>query len=104
MANQAGSSQKGATMNVREDEEAAPSAFRLPRRAVRIRPGHLVRMGRLEGTETFPLLIEPAVEGVSAAWWAEAHRAEVEELLLRHGAILFRNFDMRSPASFEQLI
>lgn len=91
-------------MNVREDEEAAPSAFRLPRRAVRIRPGHLVRMGRLDGAGTLPLLIEPAVEGVSAAGWAEAHRAEVEELLLRHGAILFRNFDMRSPASFEQLI
>jgi alpha-ketoglutarate-dependent taurine dioxygenase len=82
-----------------------PTGFRAAvRRPVRVSQQDLVTMGRLdEGHEDFPLVIQPRVENVNPAAWVEGSRELVENLLLRHGAILFRGFSVKGVAPFEDL-
>ncbi|HEX5708017.1 MAG TPA: TauD/TfdA family dioxygenase [Pyrinomonadaceae bacterium] len=73
------------------------------RRSIRLTGSELVKMRPLaDGDDEFPLVVEPNVEGLNAAAWAEAHRAFIESSLLKHGGLLFRGFDVDTPARFEQ--
>ena len=47
-------------------------------------------------------MIEPAAEGIVLADWNLKNRDWVEAQLLVHGGILFRNFNLPSPADFER--
>lgn len=49
-----------------------------------------------------PLVVRPAAEGVELSAWAAANRARVEEDVLKHGAILFRDFDLAGVGDFER--
>ncbi|WP_460135958.1 non-ribosomal peptide synthetase [Pseudomonas sp. S1_E04] len=50
---------------------------------------------------TFPLCVELRDRELAPAIWAEAHREKVEQWLLEHGGIVFRGFDLPTPAAFE---
>src|SRR6266700_828075 len=54
------------------------------------------------GQETLPLVIQPAMDGVNLAGWASNNREYIRSNLAKHGAILFRNFAITSPAKFEE--
>ena len=63
----------------------------------------LVKTGALEGAaEPFPLVLSPGVENVNLIRWAEMNRERVEELLLQHGALLFRGFEVAGVERFEE--
>jgi alpha-ketoglutarate-dependent taurine dioxygenase len=73
-------------------------------RPVRLDQG-LVAFGDLEGPDmsgerAFPLVIRPRVRGVDLPAWTEMSRRLLEELLLRHGALLFRGFDVGGAEEF----
>ena len=90
-------------MKAREDGLSGLSRFHnMQRKAVRISPGAVVRSGYLDEGERFPLVMEPGVEGVNLAGWAAGNREQLEAELLRHGAILFRNFNVSAVSQFEQ--
>ena len=92
-------------MKAREDGLSGLSRFHnMQRKAVRISPGAVVRSGYLDEGERFPLVMEPGVEGVNLAGWAAGNREQLEAELLRHGAILFRNFNVNSAIHLEQFI
>src|SRR4029079_16517089 len=61
-----------------------------------------VRAYQLSPTRKLPLVLEPTVDGIVLSEWNLEHRAWVEHMLLIHGAILFRNFNLPSPADFER--
>ena len=61
-----------------------------------------VRAYQLSATRKLPLVLEPTVDGIVLAAWNLEHREWVEQMLLVHGAILFRGFHMPSPADFER--
>lgn len=71
-------------------------------KAVRVSEGRLVRTGYLEDGETLPLLIQPEVEGLKLAVWAAGQREMIGRELMKHGAILFRGFNVASVAEFEE--
>jgi alpha-ketoglutarate-dependent taurine dioxygenase len=50
-----------------------------------------------------PLVIYPTIEGVDLVAWALSNRELIRTCLLKHGGILFRNFNISSPAVFEQV-
>lgn len=52
----------------------------------------------------FPLVIEPAGDDIDAVAWAAAQPHPIRELLLRHGAILFRGFTGGSVETFRNFI
>jgi len=66
----------------------------------------IVTRGGLAPDQTFPLVIRPrderAAGATQATEWAAAHRDELEQDLLRYGAILFRGFDLGSASAFER--
>ncbi|HEY0378319.1 MAG TPA: TauD/TfdA family dioxygenase [Pyrinomonadaceae bacterium] len=63
----------------------------------------LVKMSPLREDEDLPLVMGPACEGVDLSGWARGRREEIEAELLRHGAILFRGFGVKSVGGFEQV-
>lgn len=64
--------------------------------------GAAVRAYTFSPDNKLPLVVEPAVPGIVLAEWAGQNREWVEEQLKDHGAVLFRNFDLPSPADFER--
>lgn len=60
-----------------------------------------VRSAPLTAEGCLPLLVEPAVSGLDPAAWAGAERDWIECQLRRHGALLFRGFDLATPQAFE---
>lgn len=61
-----------------------------------------VRGYTLSPDQPLPLVLEPATPDVVLADWCAANREWIEAQLLVHGAVLFRNFDLPSPADFER--
>jgi len=56
---------------------------------------------------TSPLLIQPAVSDICIHEWAQRNRSEIDKLLLRHGAILFRGFllaNVDGVSSFSKVV
>jgi alpha-ketoglutarate-dependent taurine dioxygenase len=53
---------------------------------------------------TLPIIIKPTIRGVSLCEWSMLARDQIQALLLRHGAILFRGFDVRSGVEFNRFI
>ena len=61
----------------------------------------LVRTYPLAACEDIPLVMEAARAPMDASEWARSERARIDELLQRHGALLFRNFPLPTPQAFE---
>jgi len=64
----------------------------------------MVKTGYLDEDEKLPLLVQPAHEEVDLALWAQGHKAIIEAQLRKHGALLFRGFDLSSAAKFESFM
>lgn len=61
----------------------------------------LITKSYLAAGETLPLVAEPAIADVDPSNWASNNREFIDSELRRHGAILFRNFQLHSVADFE---
>jgi alpha-ketoglutarate-dependent taurine dioxygenase len=48
-----------------------------------------------------PLILQPAVDDVDLVAWAAHHRELIEQLLHKHGALLFRDFEVDSLSEFQ---
>lgn len=72
------------------------------RKPVNLSAQSLVKSNYLEGTERFPLVLEPAVEGVNLVSWASGAKEYLEKQLEQHGAILLRGFKVDSAEKFQQ--
>lgn len=77
-------------------------------RQIKRKPIHasdvLINERLLDPDQSLPLLIEPAIQGVSLPGWAANNREFIRQRLQRHGAILFRGFDVSSVDEFELLL
>lgn len=62
----------------------------------------LVETGTIDGNP-MPLVVTPATDGVDLADWAAGHRDEIDGWFDRHGAILFRGFNLDGVADFESV-
>src|SRR5262249_27662532 len=65
----------------------------------------LVRLSPLAGSPSrLPLVVEPALPDLDLAAYAAASRGALEELLFRHGALLFRGFGLRTVEAFQKVV
>src|SRR5205823_1028497 len=62
----------------------------------------VIKTGYLHGCEDLPLVIEPAMNDVELVEWAAQNQAFIHTELLKHGALLFRNFNVASVEEFER--
>src|SRR5215216_2004146 len=74
------------------------------RKSMTVSPSSLVKISHLSEGATLPLVVEPAVRGINLSTWATSQREFIEKHLLKHGGILFRNFNIRNASEFEQFI
>jgi alpha-ketoglutarate-dependent taurine dioxygenase/acyl carrier protein len=87
-----------------EYEESVAKDLRIARRkTISLSSEMLVSTGYLTHTEQLPLVIQPAVEDVDLIGWAGDNREFIEAELLKHGAILFRDFQVTSALEFEKV-
>lgn len=73
-------------------------------KAINLCAEKLVETELLAPEQTLPLVVKPAVGGVSLAAWAAGNREFIEAQCQQHGAILFRNFGVGTVEEFEQVI
>jgi alpha-ketoglutarate-dependent taurine dioxygenase len=64
----------------------------------------LVVTSHLDERKRLPLVNEPSNENVSPFDWVAMEREQIEAQLLKHGAILFRNFKLDSAEQFERFV
>lgn len=74
------------------------------RKASPIRQDSLVTMAPLSSGATLPLLVQPTVPDLDLVEWGRGRRATLEPLLRRHGALLFRGFQVSGLAGFETFV
>jgi hypothetical protein len=72
------------------------------RKPVNILALDMVRTGYLPQEASMPLVVEPNIDNINLADWAVNNGAYIEENLLKHGAILFRGFNVSSPGQFQK--
>ena len=84
------------------DPKAQLSSKAMQRRP--IQTGALVREHALDPASPLPLVIEATTRAVDLCAWAGTRRAELEQKLFEHGALLFRGFGIDRVEPFERLI
>ncbi|UZW58371.1 non-ribosomal peptide synthetase [Lysobacter enzymogenes] len=73
-------------------------------RSVRISQQTLVKTGFHEACGPCPLVVQPVVDGLNLAAWADANVGFIDERLATHGAILFRGFRLPEVSEFERFV
>jgi alpha-ketoglutarate-dependent taurine dioxygenase len=77
-------------------KEAGPSVI--------VSDEHLVRACFLTEGQELPRVLEATIAGVDLATWAANYPEEIEENVLKYGAVLFRNFEVHSARDLERAI
>jgi alpha-ketoglutarate-dependent taurine dioxygenase len=88
------------------NEEGSPlNVFRRgERKVMRFSQEELVTTSYLNHSQQLPLVMRPSTYKLDLAVWAGENRAYIEGELGKHGAILFRDFDLESVPEFERFI
>lgn len=81
--------------------QISPMRRRIP---IKVLPGEEVNIRVPAERATLPVIIQPAIRGINLCGWSISARDRIQSLLLRHGAILFRDFDVTSGEEFKRFI
>ena len=74
------------------------------KRRVGVSLAELVRVSDLYGDGSLPLMVQSQVEGVSLCGWGLSNKSLIEGKLLQYGGVLFRGFQVRDVADFEEFV
>ncbi len=72
------------------------------RKSIKVSQEELIRLSYLDARDSFPLVIEPNIEDLNLLLWTRNNLEFIDSHLLRHGAILFRNFSANTVSQFEK--
>jgi alpha-ketoglutarate-dependent taurine dioxygenase/acyl carrier protein len=82
--------------NFKKFKTIKPKAVTLPEK-------QLIKTNFLQAGQSLPLVIEPDSDEIDLADWTASNREIIESHLLKHGAILFRGFNINSVPEFEKV-
>lgn len=74
------------------------------RKHVKIAKEELFQTSFLQAKNSLPLVITSSVKGVNLAVWANSNQDFIDKILLKHGAIVFRGFNVNGAIEFEEVI
>ena len=80
----------------------SPMFKKVKPKAVSLPTSEVVGRSYFDPERRFPLIVQPATPEIDLADWAANHRDLVDADLVRHGAILFRGFEIETPPVFER--
>jgi amino acid adenylation domain-containing protein len=90
------------TMQQQERKAAKRQKFMsIAPKAVSLTAEQLIKTDYLQSGQNFPLVIQPNTTETDLISWVENNREYLETELLKHGAILFRDFQIKSASEFE---
>ncbi|MBD2690473.1 non-ribosomal peptide synthetase [Anabaena catenula] len=90
------------TMQQQERKTAKRQKFmNIAPKAVSLSVEQLIKTDYLQEGQKFPLVIQPNNSEVDLISWAENNREYLGTELFKHGAILFRGFNVKSVSEFE---
>ncbi|HEY0079206.1 MAG TPA: amino acid adenylation domain-containing protein [Pyrinomonadaceae bacterium] len=92
---------KAAEKSRREDLKRRKFMSIKPQR-VSLKQEELVRRELMHTGRTMPLVVEPVEGSVDLVGWVKAHRELIADDLLKHGALLFRGFQVDLMTEFQQ--
>jgi alpha-ketoglutarate-dependent taurine dioxygenase len=73
------------------------------RKALDLSQDTMIHTSTFQPGAKLPLVVTPAVDNFDLADWARTNRDFINSRLLEHGAILFRGFNLQTPADFERV-
>jgi len=73
------------------------------RKAVDLSQFNPIKESQMEADQLLPLVMEPATDQVDLADWARSNRDYIAQKLHKHGGVLFRRFNLRTPQDFERV-
>ena len=74
------------------------------RRSISLQGQELVKISFWDEQKCFPMVVEPAIEGLNLNAWARNNKDFLDSNLLKHGALLFRHFGAQPVEDFDQFI
>lgn len=74
------------------------------RRSISVSQESLVTTTQLHDRSTLPMVVTPTVAGLNLTTWATNNHAQIEDMVLKHGGVLFRGFGVRSSEELEQFV
>lgn len=74
------------------------------RKAGTIRTNNLIRTEPLQPNSRVPLVVLPNVDDLDLTNWAASQRTYLQQRLLHHGGLLFRNFRIAGAAQFQEFV
>lgn len=93
--------QQAAQRRYRE-EDSRQRFKKVKPRAVSLSSRDLVALDALKPESVLPLVVRPNVDDLDLADWAQGHRELISTRLTQHGAVLFRDFKLKTVDDFEQ--
>jgi alpha-ketoglutarate-dependent taurine dioxygenase len=90
-----------------EPQPVTQSAKKMPgirRQPVTLSQEGIVKVEPPHAYSDLPLVISAVADGVRLSDWLENHRELIEAQLFKHGAILFRRFNVNSAEAFKQVV
>lgn len=91
-------------ISLKVEESGLKKLGALKRRAVALSGEDLVKTDYLVPGTTLPLVVQPIIAGVRLGDWLKSHRDFIDKYLSESGAILFRNFQVRTAAEFDEVV
>lgn len=85
---------------ISEGQKKLPS---IRRKTFNPSPEQLVTTGFLQPGADLPLVLRPIIPDVNLSGWANLNRSFIEQQLLRHGALLFRGFSIKTASEFAEV-
>lgn len=73
-------------------------------KAVNLGQRELVKKGPLSSGEAIPIVIEPQIDILDLGGWISNNWQSVHADLLKHGALLFRGFEVPDQATFKSVV
>ena len=75
-----------------------------PPQPIKVSERELIQVSSLTNEEISPLVIKPNFPQLDLSVWAKNNRDWLESKLLKHGGILFRNFNINTPNNFKTFV
>ncbi len=90
--------------NTQRLETSRQRFLKVKPKAIKLAHDNLVKAASLFPDRTLPLLVEPVVNDLDLTEWMRSNTAFLEKELLARGAVLFRNFAVKSVEHFEEFV
>jgi len=93
------------TMELKKNRQSIAKKFsNVKPKAVRLSQEELIKTDYLQPDNTLPLVVTPSENNIDLVAWTKGNLEFIERHLLKHGGILFRNFNVDSVSVFEKFI